>query len=200
VTTLQHAIAYTVLVVVALLAGALVLHEHDARVRADAIAHQRADSLQRVSDSLVAAHVADSTAAADRTQHLADSLAAIDSTLNAVTARAAKLGAAITVNPDTMVPKRQVLAALATTDTALATQAAKILTLSADTAAWRQRWLEAVNEGGSWKRVALGAQRQLKDALKRSAPRWACVGGVGAAGGLNGAAAGIGTTCGLRIL
>lgn len=175
-----------------------------------ALALVRADSLKQRTDSLEAAHVADSTAAAARTQRLADSLATMDRALGTAKDQAHRLAAA-SIRDTGAVPRAQVIEALNAKDVVIAQQEAKNQTLAADTVAWRDRWLQAMREASSWHQIALDAQTELAKANKRSAPKWGCTGGVTglAGGGLTvgqgkvvagpTAAAGLGLTCGVHL-
>lgn len=169
----------------------------------------RADSLGQRSESLEAVHVADSTAAAARTQWFADSLATLDRALGTGKDQAHRLAAAI-IRDTGSVPRAQVLEALNAKDVVIAQQEAKIQTLAADTVEWRARWLGAAREVSSWRQIALDAQQQLEAANKRSAPRWGCTGGLSGltGGGITAAAGvkigptvalGLGVTCGLHL-
>lgn len=191
-TTLQHAVGYGVLLLLAGLAGVLVLHEHDARVRAQAIAQGRADSLTRATVAL---------AQLDR-QRSQDSAAAVDS-LARLSARVATSARRVTVlarQADSLVRLDSLRPALAMKDAIIGEQATQITALRADSGVLARRWLAAEAAATAWRQAADAARTQLAAALKRSAPRWVCVGGVGAAGGVNGLAAGLSATCGIRVL
>jgi len=166
--------------------------------RAAAIA--RADTLEQLANALEAAHVRDSTAAAAATERLADSLAKVDRALATAKDVAHRLAAAI-IRDTGAVPRTQVVEALAAKDAVIAQQEQKIVTLVADTAAWRLRWLQAMREGVSWRQVSIAARQQLAQANQRSAPkRFGCTGGATAMVGLVGTGgAGVGITCGVRL-
>jgi hypothetical protein len=199
--------------VIGALALILLMHWFSGRGRDAelALARMREDSLRSVTDSLKAAHLADSLAAAAVTQRFADSLVIVDRRLVAARDRAARTAAAIAASSDTMIPRREVLQGFAENDSVIAVQEVKIATLAADTVAWRGRWLQAASEASSWRQVALDAQAQLSAANKRGRPRWGCAGGVTglAGGGLTAGqgtvvggptvAVGLGVTCGLRL-
>lgn len=182
--------------------------QRNAADRVAAIA--RADTLQRRADSLTAQHEADSIAAALATARLADSLTAVDRALRSATDQAHRLAAHILADTGA-VPRAEVVEALNAKDAVIAQQEVKIQMLTADTAAWRARWLGAAREASSWHQLALDAQQELERANKRSAPRWGCTGGLTglAGGGLTVSqgqvvagptlAGGIGLTCGLHL-
>ena len=111
-----------------------------------------------------------------------------------------RLAAAI-IRDTGAVPRTQVVEALAAKDAVIAQQEQKIVTLVADTAAWRLRWLQAMREGVSWRQVSIAARQQLAQANQRSAPkRFGCTGGATAMVGLVGTGgAGVGITCGVRL-
>lgn len=176
--------------------------------RAAAVA--RAAVLGQRVDSLEAAHAADSTAAAQAVERLADSLHRLDVGLARARGNADSLARAIAQGAGDVVSKRQALEALAAKDVLLMRQAVQLATLTADTTAWRARWLAAAREATAWHVIALDAQQQLEEANKRSAPRWGCTaglsglvgGGVTVAKGVNVGptlAGGLGVTCGLHF-
>lgn len=160
-----------------------------------------ADSLRQRSDSLTQAHTTDSLAVAQVTEHLADSLARVDQRLRGAEVRTQQLTAALLALPDTLWPRRAVLVVLAAKDSLIGVQADKILTLVADTSAWRVRWARAERAGQAWRQVALDAQVQLAKANERSKPkRLGCTGGATGMVGLVGTGGlGVGLTCGLHL-
>lgn len=179
----------------------------DSAERAAAVA--RADTLEHLADSLDMAARADSTAAAQAVERLADSLHHIDQGVTRAEGHSDRLTRAIAAAGD-LIPKAQVLDALAAKDALIMRLRVKIVTLEADTAAMRRRWLGAASEAASWHALTLRTQAQLAAANRRSAPKWGCTAGVtGLAGvGLTAArgvnvgatvAAGFGATCGLHL-
>ncbi len=176
---------------------------------AAALARQHA--LEARTDSLDRAHAADSADIADSLRKLNITLVALDEAQENALARATARAAHLVALPDTLVPKRLALAAVAAKDSAIHLLAARVFTLIADTVQLHQRWLGAAREAVAWRQIALDAQTELAQANKRSRPRWGCTGGVTAGGGVGVTAgaghlaagpsvlAGLGITCGRNL-
>lgn len=164
--------------------------------RVQAIA--QADTLRHRSDSLEARRVADSLVAAQRTQALADSLVRAGRQLQRLTLRAGQAEAALRARPDSLLPRGEVEGVLAAKDSVVLVQAQQLLTLAADTVAWRDRWAQASRDGQAWHQIALDAQTQLARANQRTKPRrLGCTGGAtGMVGLVGNGGLGVGLTCG----
>lgn len=192
---------HVLLVLASILIGVLALRAHDSSVRAQALAQQRADSLNIAQESLQvheAHRVQDSIAVADSFATLSQTVGTSQQLSTRLTHRADSLREELrAVLGGT---RGQALDSLMTVTDSIQKADSVVIHAQAQQLAllWNQRAQDdsAIIE---WRTLALASHDQLTAALKRSAPRFSCVGGLGAAVGVN-AAAGLGVTCGVRVL
>ena len=172
------------------LVGLLLLRAHDASVRAQALAEQRADSLAAIRQHMVANEVIRSR----------DDSAARDSIARLVTRtrQLARSADVLSHRADSLVALDSLRPALAVKDSVIFVQSEEIEHLKTEVFLTGQRWRAADSAAFQWRTLAEGTALQLRDALKRSNPRFACVAGAGIASGLH-TGAGLAVACGLRL-
>lgn len=184
----ERLVAYGVLALVAV----LLLKSHDANVRAQALAEQRADSLATARQHLVAA---------DSLRLHADSMARDNVTkLGTLVTKLGTRATVANVRADSLAGiAHDSGAAYVALKAVVAAQQDQIDALEKSVAIFHALFHSADSSATAWRNLANAATAQLTASLKRAAPRLACVGGAGVTAGLGGSAVGLGVTCGLRI-
>ena len=174
------------------------LRSHDAAVRAQALAKQSEDSLARVTasrDSLDKLKVVADGAARDSIAKLLQRTALSKVQVRTLSRRADSLVARLNLT----IGDSLIRDALAVKDSNIAVLALSVSDIQNALGLSNARWWVADSAASAWRSIATNAQSQLRAAIKRSAPRFACVGGVGLSAGLGGSAGGLTVACGYRF-